>query len=180
MKGILAAKRYSQAIITDLDEKEIHSILSDVEILQSTLAKYPEILSILNSHLYTHDLRLEIVHEMSKNLKNSKLWENLFSILLKKHRFIILNLILQDMEKNILHIKNQIKIDMTIAHELSKKMLDSISKKIEDIVKKDVILNIKIDPDILGGFVARTDSMVIDGSIKNNLVKLLNVKSIKQ
>ena len=59
-------------------------------------------------------------------------------------------------------------------------MLNSISEKLKDILGKDVILDVKINPEILGGFVATTNSLLIDGSIKNNLVKLLKVKSKKK
>lgn len=180
MKNILVAQRYSHAIISGLDDKEIDSILADVEILGSSIKTEPELVNTVNSYLFPANKRFEIVLCMTQRLKNTKLWENLFGILIKKHRFNIVTDILQDLENIILDKKNQVKVGLTIAHDLPVIVLDSISTTLKDILEKDVILDVKIDPEILGGFVATTDSLLIDGSIKNNLIKLLKVKSKKK
>ncbi|MDA3812672.1 MAG: F0F1 ATP synthase subunit delta [Candidatus Cloacimonetes bacterium] len=176
MKNILVAQRYSQAIISGLDTKEINFVLADVEIMSNSLKTEQELVNAVNSYLFPLKKRLKIAMEMTQNLKYTRLWENLFSILLKKHRFNIITDILLDLENEIFEKKNLIKVGLTIAHELPKNVLDSISTQLTDILEKDIILEIKIDPEILGGFVATTDSLLIDGSIKNNLVKLIKVK----
>ncbi len=180
MKNILVAQRYSHAIISGLDDKDINTILADVEIMSSSIKSEPELVNAVNSYLFPLKKRMEIALEMTQKLANIKLWENLFGILLKKHRFNIITDILLDLENEILEKKNLIKVGLTIAHELPKNVLDSISAKLKDILEKDVILETIINPEILGGFVATTDSLLIDGSIKNNLVKLLKVKSKKK
>ena len=180
MKDILVAQRYSKAIMSDLKENEINSILADVELMSRSIQKEPKLVDFVNSYLYPIDKRLEIALELTRKLKNSKLWENLFSILIKKHRFNIISVILKDLENKIFSEKKQIKVKLVVAHELPKDVLDSISNKLKEILEKDVVLNINIEPEILGGFVATTDSLLIDGSIKNNLVKLLKVKSKKK
>ncbi len=180
MKDILAAQRYSHAIIYELDDKEINSILADIHIMNSSIKAEPELVNAVNSYLFPMNKRMKIALDMTQNLKNTNMWKNLFGILIKKHRFNIIADILQDMENMILDKKNQIKVELTIAHNLPETVLDSISAKLKDILGKDIILETKIDPEILGGFVATTDSLLIDGSIKNNLVKLLKVKSKKK
>ena len=81
------------------------------------------------------------------------------------------------MENEILASKNQVKVELSVAHQLPDNLLDSISIELKKILEKDIILKTKIDPEILGGFVATTDSLIIDGSIKNHLIKLLKMKS---
>ena len=163
MKNKLVAQRYSHAIINELDDKEINSILADINLMSSSIKAEPEFVNSLNSYLFPANKRLEIALEMTQNLKNTDLWKNLFGILIKKHRFNIIIEILQDLENKILDKKNQIKVGLTIAHELPESVLNSISIKLKEILEKDVILNIKINPDILGGFVATTDFLLIDG-----------------
>jgi len=179
VKNILVAQRYSQAIISGLDDKEINTILADVKMMSNSIKTEPKLVNAVNSLLFPLNKRMEIALDMTHKLENTKLWENLFSILIKKHRFNIVTDILQDLENKILDKKNQVKVELTIAHDLPEDVLNAISEKLKDILKKDVILNIKINSEILGGFVATTDSLLIDGSIKNNLVKLLKVKSKK-
>ena len=180
MKNILVAQRYSQAIISELDDKEIHSIFADVKRMSNSIKAEPELVNAVNSYLFPANKRLEIALSMTQKLENTEMWENLFSILIKKHRFNIVTDILHDLENKILDKKNQVKVGLTIAHDLHEDVLNSISEKLKDILGRDVILDVKINPEILGGFVATTNSLLIDGSIKNNLVKLLKVKSKKK
>jgi len=180
VKNILVAQRYSHAIFSGLDDKEINSILADIEIMSNSISTEPKLVNAVNSLLFPLNKRMVIALTMTQKLKNTELWRNLFGILIKKHRFNIVTDILQDLENKILDKKNQVKIGLTIAHDLSDDVLDSISVALKDILGKDVILDVKINPEILGGFVATTDSLLIDGSIKNNLVKLLKVKSKKK
>lgn len=180
MKNILVAQRYSHAIISGLSDKEINSILTDIESMSNSIKTEPKQINVVNSLLFPMNKRMEIAMDMTQKLKNTELWKNLFGILIKKHRFNIVTDILQDLENKILDKKNQIKVSLTIAHNLPEDVLNSISEKLKDILKKDVILDVKINPEILGGFVATTNSLLIDGSIKNNLVKLLKVKSKKK
>ncbi|MBT4332090.1 MAG: ATP synthase F1 subunit delta [Candidatus Cloacimonetes bacterium] len=180
MKDILVAQRYSKAIISDLKENEINSILADIELMSNSLQQEPELVNAVNSYLFPQNKRMEIAMEMTQKLANTKLWENLFSILIKKHRFNIIQVILKDLENKIFTMRNQIKVKLVVAHELPEKVLNSISDKLKKILEKDILLDIYIEPGILGGFVATTDSLLIDGSIKNNLVKLLKVKSKKK
>ena len=180
MKDILVAQRYSKAIISDLTENEINSILADIELMSSSLQKEPELVNAVNSYLFPQNKRMEIAMAMTQKFANTALWENLFSILIKKHRFNIIKVILKDLEDKIFAKRNLIKVKLVVAHELPENVLNSISEKLEVILEKDVLLDINIEPEILGGFVATTNSLLIDGSIKNNLVKLLKVKSKKK
>jgi len=177
VKNALVAQRYSQAIISGLDDNEINSILTDIELMNNSIETEPELVISVNSLLFPLNKRMDIAMEMTHKLANSELWKNMFSILVKKHRFNIITDILQDLENKILDKKNQIKVSLTIAQKLPEAVLDSIAVKLKNILGKDIILETNIDPEIVGGFVATTDFLLIDGSIRNNLVKLLKIKS---
>lgn len=179
MNDILIAQRYSKAIFSSLDSKDIDPMLADTELMSDTLQKEPQLTKAVNSYLLPMDKRMKVALEIAENFTNSKIWKNLFKILIKKHRFNILTVILQDLEDRILEDKNQIKVKLTIARKLQEPILKTISEKLRSIIEKDIILKIDIDPVILGGFVATTESLLIDGSIKNNVVKLLTVNSKK-
>ena len=66
-----------------------------------------------------------------------------------------------------------IKVLLKIARQQSDEMIAKISVKISDILQKKIVLTVQIQPEIIGGFVAETESISIDGSIKNNLIKLI-------
>ena len=179
MKNKLIAQRYANAVIMNVNEDLYASVMDDVYILNQIFASSPESIKIIDSFLLSIPKRIELTKDITAKLKNSNIWKNLFEILIKKHRFSIILDILIEIEIFILYSRNQIKVVLKIAHSISNETLDKIKSKIVKILKKDIVLNIKITPEIIGGFVAEAESIHIDGSIKNNLIKFMNIKSKK-
>lgn len=179
MKNKLVAQRYANAVIMNVNEDLYASLLDDVTILNQIFASSPESIKIIDSFLLSIPKRIELTKDITAKLKNANIWKNLFEILIKKHRFSIILDILKEIEIFILHSRNQIKVVLKIAHSISNETLEKIKSKIVKILKKDIVLNIQITPEIIGGFVAEAESIHIDGSIKNNLIKFINIKSNK-
>ena len=179
MKNKLVAQRYANAVIMNVNEDLYASLLDDVTILNQIFASSPESIKIIDSFLLSIPKRIELTKDITAKLKNTNIWKNLFEILIKKHRFSIILDILKEIEIFILHSRNQIKVVLKIAHSISNETLEKIKSKIVKILKKDIVLNIQITPEIIGGFVAEAESIHIDGSIKNNLIKFINIKSNK-
>ncbi|MCD4818275.1 MAG: F0F1 ATP synthase subunit delta [Candidatus Cloacimonetes bacterium] len=175
MKGKLIAQRYSKALIRLIDVGLFPSILKDIERLDKIFSDSPQSISIMDSFLYPIKDRLEIAQKITNTLQNKEIWSNLFNLLIKKHRFSLILMILSDFETNILSLRNQIKVKLKIAHKHSPETIEKIKIKLEDLFNNKIIFKTIIDPSIIGGFVAETDSMLVDGSIKNNLIRLSKI-----
>ena len=176
MRNKLIAQRYSKAVILNMEDRMLDSLLEDINSLNAIFSQDPSLIKSFDSFLYPLKKRIDLALNVADKLNNENIWKNLFQILIKKHRFTIIPDILIDLEERILDSRNQIKVTLKIAHEQTDNILNDIVEVIKDILKKDVVLDIEIDPEIIGGFVAKTNSILIDGSIKNNLVKLIRIK----
>ena len=59
---------------------------------------------------------------------------------------------------------------MTVAEPLSDADLQTLKQSLADVTgAKSVELDVKVDPDILGGLVVRIGSRMVDGSLKTKL-----------
>ena len=176
MRNKLIAQRYSKAVILNMEDGMLDSLFEDINSLKAIFFQDPSLIKSFDSFLYPLKKRIDLALNVADKLNNKNIWENLFRILIKKHRFTIILDILIDLEERILDSRNQIKVLLKIAHEQTDNILNDIVKVIKDILKKDVVLDIEIDPEIIGGFIAQTNSILIDGSIRNNLVRLIRIK----
>jgi F-type H+-transporting ATPase subunit delta len=177
VRNKLIAQRYAKAIILNMEDGMLDSLLEDINSLKAIFSQDPSLIKSFDSFLYPLKKRIDLALNVADKLNNKNIWENLFRILIKKHRFTIILDILIDLEERILDSRNQIKVLLKIAHEQTDNILNDIVKVIKDILKKDVVLDIEIDPEIIGGFIAQTNSILIDGSIKNNLVRLVKINN---
>jgi F-type H+-transporting ATPase subunit delta len=176
VRNKLIAQRYSKAVILNMEDGMLDSLFEDINSLKAIFFQDPSLIKSFDSFLYPLKKRIDLALNVADKLNNKNIWENLFRILIKKHRFTIILDILIDLEERILDSRNQIKVSLKIAHEQTDKILNDIVKVVKDILKKDVVLDIEIDPEIIGGFIAQTNSILIDGSIRNNLVRLIRIK----
>jgi F-type H+-transporting ATPase subunit delta len=58
---------------------------------------------------------------------------------------------------------------VTTALTLGDHEKDAVSNRLEKILERKVIVDAKVDPSIIGGFIARIGDMLIDGSIQQKL-----------
>jgi len=173
----LVAQRYAKAILMNLDKKDYKLFREDIDTLNKVFSKNREYISALNSFLYPLNERIDLSEKISAKLSNKGVWKNLFQLLIKKHRFSIILEVLNGLERNILAAEGKIKATLTTAYEHDEKIINKIIQMLEEKLdcKMEVIL--KVDPAIIGGFVAETDTLRIDGSVYNSLVKLNQLSS---
>ena len=64
---------------------------------------------------------------------------------------------------------NVLRADITTATKMSKDLEDTISESLKKIAGNDLTITSKIDPSIVGGFVAKVGDRLIDASVRTRL-----------
>lgn len=176
MKNNLIAQRYAKAMLLNLNSAEYNDLRSDVKYLAEIFQQDKNFIKSLDSLMFPIHKRKQAALELVTELSQKNLWQNLFDILLKKQRFSLIDDILTALDQAILQSKNQVHVKLTIAHQQNKAIMKQIEEKISQILKKDIEVEIDLNPKILGGFIAETENYLIDGSVQHNLVKLTKIK----
>lgn len=69
-------------------------------------------------------------------------------------------------------LAGRIQVQVTVASELDAGAREALVAKLKTVFKKDVRLNTKVDPNILGGLIVRVGDTVLDGSVDGQLAAL--------
>ena len=173
MKDDIVAKRYAKALY-DLGKEEglQDKFLGDMETIVSILEESDEFRAIMESPLYDILLKRRIMGELIKQIKLTKYTENFLGILLDKDRFVCLKAILDSYRQTIDEASGRVRATVTSAMELDKTQLERIAGTLKKIVKKEVDLDVSIDPALIGGLIAEVEGMVYDGSVKTQIMRL--------
>jgi len=71
-----------------------------------------------------------------------------------------------------------VRAEVTSAEELNPATLDRVRRSLEQRTGKKVVIHSTVDPELIGGVVARVGDLVLDGSVRTQLAdlrdKLLN------
>jgi len=65
-----------------------------------------------------------------------------------------------------------VKAEVTSATELNEQQITKLKEKLAAKLGRQVEINVKVDPELLGGLVIQAEDYVIDGSVRGKLAKL--------
>ena len=91
----------------------------------------------------------------------------------KNRDFRLMDKILEELDKYIDEVNKTLKVKVTSAHPLNKKIQQEIKEMIKkELDAKEVQLEEEVDSELIGGVVLHWGDYLVDGSVKNRLNKL--------
>jgi F-type H+-transporting ATPase subunit delta len=63
-------------------------------------------------------------------------------------------------------------VTVVSAMDLDQAQVERISGVFKQVVKKEVDLDVSVDPSLIGGLIAEVEGMVYDGSVKTQIARL--------
>ena len=172
MKDKILAKRYSIAFFKNISREQFGQLLHDVEFLRKFVSEYPSVITLLHSPITDNEQKENIAKEISEILTFTDRWDHFFKLLIKKNRISIFSMILEELENITYRAMDKIRVKIIFAQNESETIIKKIEAKVANIIGKAVVSETFVNPAIIGGFIAQTESLRIDGSIKGNLVRL--------
>ena len=97
---------------------------------------------------------------------------NLALLVVQRELVDIMPNIANELDRLVLNYKNEAIADVTTATRIDDAELTQIKQALEKRTGKTIITRARIQPDILGGVIARVGDQVIDGSVRSRLAAL--------
>ena len=164
---------YAEALLQVVNENsQTEEMVSEVKQLLEIINDSPELEKALSSPILETDAKKKIITEIFSNKINSSLL-NFLKLLADRQRIGILTSILERFLEIYRENSNIALATVTSAVELTDEQKGLITKKIINIAGTEKLeLVTKIDPSLIGGFVASVGSKVIDASLASQIRKL--------
>ncbi len=166
------AKRYTKALFELAQEHGIlEKIETDMELIRKVIEESADFREFLANPLISESAKQEIIRELLANRIQTLTFQFL-ELLAEKRRIAILPAVLDQFRQMLLSYRKILEGELISAVPLEKKQIETIKKHLEEMLGKTVLLQTKIQPEIIGGFVVRIEDLVIDNSIRLQLNKL--------
>lgn len=172
MSELTVGARYAKSLI-DLaqDENILEEVKNDMDLFISVVKSNHELYAVLRNPIISHDKKVKILDALFGD-KVSKATLAFFKIMINKSRGEVLYFTGQEFINQYNIKKNIVKALVTSATPLSA----ANQKQIADIVAAEIgghiVLQTKVDPSLIGGFVLTVGDRQIDASIASSLKKL--------
>ena len=171
--GAKIASPYARSLYAFSVENNImHQITADFQNLEIFLDKTPELVAYLNNPIVSNEAKKEILTKALQDQINAETFKFL-QVLVDRNRVGILNAVIThylDLVYETAAIKT---IEVSTAFAFTNLQKNTLIKKLKELTNaREIRLVITVDPSLIGGFLIKTSSKVIDFSIKNQLQKL--------
>ncbi|MBT8368613.1 MAG: F0F1 ATP synthase subunit delta [Deltaproteobacteria bacterium] len=173
MKNFVIARRYAKALLligkedgnTETYRDELSGVSELVE-NEKTLER------AINNPLYNAKERKKVLESVTAKLGLSAVMNSFLTLLFEKRRFTYLSSINDFYQKLADELKGISRASLVSATELSSETVEKIRSTLCEKTGKDIILDVEKDPGLIGGIVTRIGDLVLDGSIKTQLLNM--------
>jgi F-type H+-transporting ATPase subunit delta len=163
--------RYSRALFQSALEKKIIDKVNQDMIFVSEICKVPETKEFLMSPIIVPSKKTSIFHKMLEG-NVEKITLSMIDLMVKNGRESYLPAMARVFIHETLKYKGITKTVLTTAIKADAKVKKQMTELISEVYSTKVELEVRIDPEIIGGFILRIGDNYIDASIRNKLRKI--------
>jgi|TARA_B110000902_G_scaffold153614_1_gene176436 F-type H+-transporting ATPase subunit delta len=151
---------------------------SDLELVEKNVNDFFTIYSssedlkiFIKNPTQSQSSQLEILEKISSQMNLSKLIINFLKVLVKKRRIFFVNKIFKSFMSLVLKKKGEVQAFLVSSKKLTNEELKNLNQNLTQATGTPIVLDYKVDENLIGGLKIQIGSLMIDTSIKNRLKK---------
>jgi len=162
--------RYATALFElARDEKSIDAVKADLDRFDAMLAESTDLKRLVRSPVFSADTQLKALIAVLDKAGITGIAANFLKVLTRNRRLFAITDVIRAFRALVAKFKGEASADVTVAERLSDRNLDALKTALKSVTGKDVALNVKVDPSIIGGLVVKLGSRMVDSSLRTKL-----------
>ncbi len=169
LAGRYAAALYQLAI----ESKQVDSMLRDLNLFKKLIDENEDLQKLIYSPVFGADKKSVAITQLLQKAKANELVVRFIGTIAKNGRLFAIKAIISAFNKEVETRRGKVSAEVVSAIPLDDKRQAQIHKSIMSIAgAKDVSLETRVDPSLIGGLVIRIGSRMFDTSLKTKLNRL--------
>ena len=179
MKNLKVARRYARALLMiGKEDGNAETYREELDGFAGLMSQEEALEQAICNPLYAVSGRKKALEAVIEKVDVSKIMKSFLLLLFDKGRFGYLHAINDFYQELADELKGVLRASLVSATELSSETVEKIRTTLSTRTGKDIILEVDQDPGLIGGIVSRIGDLVLDGSIKTQLLNMR--KSLKR
>jgi len=173
MKDLAIARRYAKALLLiGKEDGNTETYREELAGFKEMIEKHQVLDQAINNPLYHAEGRKKVLESILAKMALSATMKSFLTLLFDKGRFAYLSSISDFYQKLADELKGIARASLVSATPLSSEAVEKIRKTLSTRTGKDIVLDVAEDPGLIGGVVTRIGDLVLDGSIKTQLLNM--------
>jgi F-type H+-transporting ATPase subunit delta len=167
------AGRYANALFElALDAKSLPAAEADLGRFGSMIEASPDLQRLVKSPVFSADEQLRAISAILAKAEIGGLVGNLIRVVAGNRRLFAMPDIIRAFRRIVARHRGEVAAEVTSAEPLSDRHVAALKEALKASLGKDVTLDSKVDPALIGGLIVKVGSRMIDGSLRTKLNSL--------
>lgn len=167
------AGRYATALFELAEEsKSVDAVLGDLGRFTALVEGSEDLQRLVRSPVFTAEEQLGAIAAILDKAKIGGLAGNFIRLVAKNRRLFAIERMIRDYRAVVAAARGELTARVTVAEPLSDAHMKDVKAALKDITSKDVNIDLKVDPSIIGGIIVQLGSRMVDASLKTKLSAL--------
>jgi F-type H+-transporting ATPase subunit delta len=165
------AGRYGGALFElALENKAVDAVKTDLEQFDAMIAGSPDLTRLVRSPVFGVDEQLKALSAILAKAGISGLTANFLRVITTNRRLFAVREMIRAYRALAARHTGEVSAQVTVAEKLSDQNLDALKGALKTVTGgKDIDLDVKIDPAIIGGLIVKVGSRMVDSSLRTKL-----------
>ena len=164
------AGRYATALF-DLarETNAIDAVKADLERFNGLAAESPDLTRLVRSPVFSADERLQALSAVLERAEIGGLAAKFLKLVTTNRRLFAVRDMVKAYRQLVAEYKDEATAEVTVAERLKDEHVAALRSALKAVSGKDVDLDIRVDPAIIGGLVVKLGSRMVDTSLRTKL-----------
>ncbi len=164
------ATRYAFALF-DLarDERAVDAVAADLDRFGALIAESDDLKRLIRSPVFTSDEQQRAVDAILAKAGIGGLAANFVRLVAGKRRLFALPDMIRAFRGLVAEAKGIVRAEVTLAQAPSDAAMADIKAALKEVAKAEIALDVRIDPNLIGGLIVKIGSRMVDASVRSKL-----------
>jgi len=165
------AGRYATALFElARDEKAVDAVKKDLDQFDALVGGSADLNRVVRSPVFDADDQLKALSAILAKAGITGLAANFLRVLITNRRLFAVRDMIRAYRALVAQYKGEVTAQVTVAETLSDKNLDALKSALKSVTGgKDIDLDVKVEPALIGGLIVKIGSRMVDSSLRTKL-----------
>ena len=165
------AGRYATALFElSLETKAVDAVKKDLEQFDALIDGNPDLARLVRSPVFGADEQLRALSAILDRAGIKGMAANFLRVITTNRRLFAVRGMIRDFRMLVARHRGEVTAEVTVAEQLNDKNVDALKSALKSVTGgKDIDLEVKVEPAIIGGLIVKVGSRMIDSSLRTKL-----------
>jgi F-type H+-transporting ATPase subunit delta len=164
------AGRYATALFElALDEHAIDAVKADLDRFDALVAESPDLQRVVRSPVFSAEEQTKALSAVLEKVGIGGLAARFLQVVSANRRLFAARDMISGFRALVAEHKGETQATVTVAEQPSEAHLAAIKDALKAVTRKDVQIEVKVDPSIIGGLIVKLGSRMVDTSLRTKL-----------